>query len=122
MPITRNDWRVIQKYVEGRLAEQGESFTQAVVIKRDDVNKLVWCKEFGDLPIPLFFFDFKVRYYDTDSTGVVNVKTATVGNKDVEVVTPAVGDVVLIIRLLGSSRLPRCIGVLKSKNFSGGGE
>lgn len=126
--ITNDDWREIQKYVERRLAESGEPFVQGVVVKNDPIKKLVWLKEFGDQPIPCISFDYQVKYYYREPYG----NTTAVGNavnsristrktkpysKEVEILVPRVGDIVLVAQHLGSRRLPKCLGVIKSKNY-----
>lgn len=112
-----NDWHEIEKYVEKRLAAQGESFVQGTVVKSDQVNHLVWLREFGDQPIPLFGFDYQVKYSYTDATNKTVIKKTAAYSKDVEILTPKVGDIVLVALQLGSRRLPKCIGVIKSKNY-----
>lgn len=118
--ISQSDWKQIQKYVEKRLAEQGEYFTQGIVIKNDQVNKLVWLKEFGDLGIPCIAFDYQVKYYYVDAAGHFQPRKTKAYDREVEILVPQVGDVVLVARLLASRNLPRCIGVIKSKQILGG--
>lgn len=130
MPFTHDEWREIQNLI-GRVVEgQGEYFVQDVVVKSDPVRKVIWTKEFGDQAIPLFAFDYQVKYFESETTGVsgtspgpysvakkINPKKTKPYTKEVEVLTPRKGDVVLIARHLGARRLPKCLGVLKSKNF-----
>jgi hypothetical protein len=111
------------------LAAQGEYFVQDVVVKSEPVNNLIWTKEFGDQPIPLFTFDYQVKYYDTEVTSVTGASspytvqkkrapyTTKPYSKEIQVLCPRKGDVVLIARHLGARRLPKCLGVLKSRNF-----
>jgi hypothetical protein len=120
-----HQWRAIQDYVQKIMAQRGEYFTVGVVVKRDDERKLVWTSEFGDTPIPLFTFDFTVKYYDTQTTGAVKPKKtrpARGKQREVEVVTPQIGETVLIARHLGSRNLPKCIGVMQSHNFDPQGD
>jgi hypothetical protein len=124
--IDHNDWREIQNFVSRLLGEQGEPFTQGVVVKNDVVNKLVWLKEFGDQPIPLIAFDYQVKYKFQNSVGLTYenpigqtvIEKTQPYTKDVEILTPRVGDMVLVARHLGSRRLPKCLGVVKSENYA----
>lgn len=132
MPLSKDDWREIQSFVTQIVAQHGEAFIQSKVIKSDAVNKLVWIKELGDQPIPLLAFDYQVKYYYNEPFG----NTTTVGTaanarqrsrktlaytKEVEVLVPRVGDIVLVALHYGSRRLPKCLGVIKSKNYVNAG-
>jgi hypothetical protein len=130
MAFTHDEWREIQNMMNNALDAQGEYFVQDVVVKSDPVRKVIWTKEFGDQAIPLFTFDYQVKTYDSEVTGVSGTspgpytvdkkktpRKTTAYSKEVEVLTPRIGDVVLIARHLGARRLPKCLGVLKSKNF-----
>lgn len=112
MPITEGEWVSIRTMIESLANKKGEYFTTGKVLKRDEGNKLVWTAEFGDQPIPLVAFDYCVNYYDTDNTGIVSKKTATI-----EVQVPKIGEIVIIAKELGVNRLPRCLGVLKGRNW-----
>ena len=46
MPLTYDDWREIQKFVNSLLGQQGEYFVQGLVVKNDVKKKLIWLKEF----------------------------------------------------------------------------
>lgn len=128
MPFSHSEWQAIQGLINRTIQEGGEYFVQDIVVKSDPVRKVIWTKEFGDQAIPLFGFDYQVKYFQnlTDSnTGSPNynpvqklVPRKTVAySKEVEILTPRKGDVVLIARHMGARRLPKCLGVLKSKNF-----
>lgn len=118
MSLSRDDWREIMRFVNSLFAKHGEPFVQGMVIKRDSVNRLVWLKEFGDQPIPLVAFDMQVKYYIPDGQGGLKPRlTKAFSNEEVEILTPRVGDVVLIAQHLGSRRLPKCLGVIKSRNY-----
>lgn len=117
MALNNTDWREIQKFVVSLLAQQGEYFTQGVVVKNDQVKKLVWLKEFGDQPIPLIAFDYQVKYYYRDGAGNMVPKKTPAHTKDVEILVPRVGDMVLVARHMGSRRLPKCLGVIKSTGY-----
>lgn len=128
MALSQADWREIQAFVTQIVSQHGETIMQAKVVKRDTKNKLIWVKELGDQPIPLLAFDYRVTYYYNEPYG----NTTTVGSavnarmkkrktkdytKEVEVLTPKVGETVLIALHYGARRLPKCIGVIKSKNY-----
>lgn len=115
------DWKSIQNFVNARIAEQGEYFTQGKVIKRDVVNKLIWLKEFGDQPIPLVAFNYQVKYYIVDAAGKTVPRQTKEFSKDVQVSVPQVGEVVLVARMMGSARLPKCLGVIQSTKYVGTG-
>lgn len=115
--ISIDDWREIENFVNKALAQTGEPFSQGKVVKSDPVNKLVWLKEFGDQPIPLVSFDYQVKYSYVNADGATVIKKTRPYTRDVEILVPRVGDVVLIGRQMGSSRLPKCLGVVKSKNY-----
>ena len=123
--ITSGEWASIAELVE-RVAMQvagksGAHFFVATVIKNDTGKNLVWVRELHDIPIPLFAFDYIVKYYDESPRGTglsfggykTYTKFATA-----KVKCPLVGDVVLICREMGTDRLPRCLGVLQSNDFA----
>ncbi len=114
--ISEPEWNSIRSFVEkicvrvsGRRSEFFESGT---VSKRDEANKLIWLKGFSDDPIPVVAFDYEVKYYDTDSDGNVVVRKAKVTP-----VIPKVGQTVFVAYEMGTSRLPRCLGVIQGKNW-----
>lgn len=128
MALSQSDWREIQKMVGRMVGQIGQAFVQGEVVKSDPTKKLVWLKEFGDQPIPLIAFDYQVKYYYNEPFG----NTTAVGNpvntrmktkktqaysKEVEVLCPKPGDIVLVAQHMGSRRLPKCLGVIKSKNY-----
>lgn len=121
--LTQSDWREIQKFVTKLIAQIGEPFTQGVVVKSDPVNKLVWLREFGDQPIPLIAFDHQVKYYVPDGSGHMTPRKTKAHSNEVEILVPRVGDTVLVARHMGSRRLPKCLGVIKSTGYvRAGGE
>jgi len=115
--ITNSDWRAIQEFVDKRVTRGGEPFVQATVIRVNQTNKTIFCKEFGDTPIPLLSFDYQVKYMFKETTGAVTIKTTKAHSEEVEVLVPRVGDTVLIAQHFGSRRLPKCLGVIKSQHF-----
>lgn len=121
MPITDGEWVSIRTMIESIAGKKGEYFVTGDVIKRDVDNKLVWLAEFGDQPIPIVAFDYKVKYYDStitvDFAGQTTGTQVTPKTVIAEVQVPQVGDTVIVARELGVNRLPRCLGVLKGKNW-----
>lgn len=113
MPINENEWASIQALVERIVGHGGKSnFMTARVLKRDVANKLVWVKELGAQAIPVVGFDYSVKYYDTDSTGTVNVKTVSASVK-----VPDVGESVFIVLEMGAQSLPRCLGTIQGRGW-----
>lgn len=128
MALSHDDYREIERFVGRILSDHGQSFVQGVVVKSDQNKKLVWLKEFGDQPIPCIAFDYQVRYYYNEPTGNTTAVGAPVNSrmksrltqpytKEVEILVPRKGDIVLVATHLGSRRLPKCLGVIKSKNY-----
>jgi microcystin-dependent protein len=66
MPITEEEFTSIKTMIDSAVGEIGQTFITGKVIKRDELQKLVWIKELGDQPIPLVGVKGKVRVYDTD--------------------------------------------------------
>jgi hypothetical protein len=123
--ITDDEWASITehvvKVVQQVAGQAGDHFFVDKVVKCDTSQNLVWVKELSDTPIPLFAFDYEVKYYDESPRGTGlsfgGWKTYTKIAKT-KVICPKVGDVVLIAREMGVNRLPRCLGVLRSKGFA----
>lgn len=122
--ISGGEWASIAELAE-RIAMQvsgkvGGHFFVSKVIKNDTSKNLVWVKELHDIPIPLFAFEYKVKYYDESPRGTGlsfgGYKTYT-KFADVKVKCPSVGDIILVCREMGTDRLPRCLGVLQSVGF-----
>lgn len=106
-----------------RAIDQGQALREIVlgtVVKRDDVQKLVWVAEFGDLAIPLAAFASGFSYYDTDVAGVVQKKEDTTGTNDAlktKLITPQVGEIAVVLDPGGQHRFPVCVGVIQSTGF-----
>ncbi len=128
--LEETDWHRINKAIRMALDQAiTPQFTQGEVIKADPVNNLIWLIEFGDQPIPLFTFDYEITYYTESPKGTVipavgsaspykiTVRKTDIKRKEVKVICPKKGDIVLVARQYGSRRLPKCLGVLKSDNF-----
>lgn len=91
----------------------------AKVTKADKTRKLIWVQDFGDLPIPLIGHNFSFSHYDTQANGTLKKredKTQTNPTYLVEVVTPKVGQMAVILDPWGAKRYPVCIGVILSKS------
>lgn len=114
--ITEPEWNSIRTFVEKicvRISgRRSEFFETGTVAKRDETNRLIWLKGFSNDPIPVVDFEHEVRYYDTDSDGNVIVRRAKVAT-----VVPRVGQTVFVAYEMGTSRLPRCLGVVQGKNW-----
>lgn len=132
MPISPEEWQSIYGAID-RMARPSE-FVQGKVVKRDAVKMLVWIDEIGDQPIPIFSFDYEIKYYYERPSASVNVTAGSPGprelftrksnlaKKEVRTLCPEIGETVLVVRHYGSRRLPKCIGVLRSKDFATPGE
>lgn len=107
MPLTDRDYDAI--FEEIRRGIPPHEVTYGVVVKRDTSKRLVWLKEYGDQPIPIVGLRQEVTYYDTTPTGVKK-KIALV-----EPVVPKVGELVVVLRQMGSRRLPKCLGPVLSR-------
>jgi hypothetical protein len=117
MPLSHDDWREIQRLITSMVSQQGETFTQGKVVKSDQQKKLVWLKEFGDQPIPCIAFDYSVKYYYEDASGNLIPRKTNAYSKEVEMLVPRVGEIVLVARHMGSRRLPKCLGVIQSTGY-----
>jgi hypothetical protein len=114
--ISEPEWNSIREVAAKVAADvagrRGEFFKTGIVSKRDEKNRLVWLKGYGDSPIPVVAFEYDVKYYDTDRHGKIITRVAKVLPR-----VPAVGQSVLVVYELGVSRLPRCVGVILGKNW-----
>lgn len=119
--MKHHEWRSIQDEIDNKIAKRGEYFDIVVVTKRDDENKLVWADEYGSTAIPLVAFDVSVKYYDTISSGAVvprMTRPPRGTNREVEIITPQVGESILVGKILGSNGFPVCLGVIQGRNFT----
>lgn len=123
MALDHDDWNKIYQALED--LRPASEVVQDDVVRIDEDRKVIFTKEFGDTPIPIYAFRYEIKYYDestrdTYDPGVggqpmpyqVFVKKAIT-----KVLMPEVGDTVLILKQFGSRRLPKCIGILQSTNF-----
>lgn len=107
-------WSVIYKYINKQSART--EFMFAKVVKRDESNKLVWVREFGNTPIPLVGFKTGFRYYDTQSDGTVIVRDDQAG-VNANVVVPKKNTLVVIVKPYGNFEKPICIGEVFSTGY-----
>lgn len=123
MPLTFDDWNEIMDRVGRMIGRSTNFFEQGKVIRRDINKRLVWLQEFGDQPIPVIGFNYEVKIYDTQPTGNTTavgtpVKSQTaVRTYTVTPATPKVGDLVLVAKQMGTRRLPKCLGVIQSRDY-----
>ncbi len=119
--LSHSVWREIREVVNK--AKPRSEVTYDVVTKRDEKNRLIWTKDFGDTPIPLVGFRWKIKYYDSETKGNTPSIGAALPSKVLprevyaQVEVPRVGDTVVILRQLGVKRLPKAVGIILSTNF-----
>ena len=93
------------------------------VTKTDSERGLVWCKDFGDVAIPLLVSAQAFAYYDTVPTGVSGstVTTRVERREDAthsnanyltKAVVPKRGEIVVVLDAWGAKRFPVCLGSL----------
>lgn len=116
--LTEDDWKSIYRAIEE--AQRPSEIVYAIVTRRDEKLRLVWCDEFGDIPIPMVGFKANITAFDivpynhiTDPDLDVE---STVEKKvfQIEYAVPALGDRIAVIHQFGRKRLPKCIGVFLS--------
>jgi hypothetical protein len=103
MGLKYRDWNEIDRKVGKSIDQRGSTFVQGEVIGVDPGRQVVFLKEFGTVPIPIFSFRYLVTIDGTDYPIMVQM--------------PLVGDTVLVAQYFGSSELPKCLGVLLSTDF-----
>jgi hypothetical protein len=123
MPITDSEWQsistMVNQIVRDIAGTKGDYFITGKVFKVDKKNKCIYMKEFGSQPIPIVAFDYEVKYYDESPQGTT-VPTGGSGSPyrtltkiaKATVIMPKKGDTVLVAKEMGTSRLPRCLGVV----------
>ena len=128
MPISEGEWESIANLARKVAREESGSrrdyFVTGKVVKVDAKNKCIYLQEFGQQAIPIVGFSHQVTIYDETPRGV---NTTSVGSSadyrtikkviTVETIMPKRGDSVLVVREFGTSRLPRCLGVIQGKNW-----
>jgi hypothetical protein len=126
--ITQLEWRSIRSMVERVVADlmgsRRDYFVTGKVIDRDELKNLIWLEEFGDQPIPIVAFNYKVKIYDESPRDTVYGAVGAAADYKVKikyrtttVVVPDVGETVLVARELGIRRLPRCLGVIQGRDW-----
>jgi len=115
--FSQSQWRSIEEFVNRIFSKRGEPFVQGVVIKTDPVRKVVFLKEFGHTPVPLVAFHMQVKYSYKEPSGSTTIKTTRAYSNEVEILTPRVGDTVLVAQHYGVRRLPKCLGVIQSTSY-----
>jgi len=103
--IELQEWKSIYKAIER--ARRPNELVQGVVIDRDEAQQVIYLKEFGAEPIPMVSLDYSFASYATNGGGLVR-RTVTAAAD-----LPAIGDIVLVGRIGGRRRLPRCLGILR---------
>lgn len=81
------------------------------VTKVDTKRKIVWADDYGSIGIPLVALSHQFDYYDTNSTADVIKKP----DNATDIVTPKVGQTIVVLDPWGARRFPICIGVIQSK-------
>lgn len=100
------------------------------VIKADDKAKVIWTQGYGDTPIPLVSHTYSFAYFDSVADNAAGpafpsvvtskkMKRFDATHKNplylTEIVTPSVGDLVIILDPWGEKTFPICIGTIQSK-------
>lgn len=120
--LSRSIWNAMADLARRSQTPREVYFSE--VTKVDVANKLIWARDFGDVAIPLVAFDRYFAYYDTVPTGIsgasVNTRvdrredrTHTNENYLTQLVSPRVGDVVVVLDPWGAKRFPVCLGLLR---------
>lgn len=127
--LTYSDWQSILDKIDAMIGKRGEYFSQGEVTQRDEINRLVWTKEFGDQPIPLIGFDYQVDVYDATprntvvpAVGSASPFTTEKHTYTIRMMVPLIGETVLIAKHLGADHLPKCLGKIQSTNYIGSPE
>ena len=84
------------------------------VIKRDERRGHIWLEEFGQTAIPLVSFGHSFDYFDTVSAN--DVKKRTLSPTDAKIMVPQVGELVVVLDMMGNRRFPICVGKIQSKS------
>jgi hypothetical protein len=109
-----------------RKAQGSGVFVIARVARVNSTLKVFWVDEYGD-PIPIFAHDYRVVGYEhspQNTTGWAlksppgNPHSTRKNEAKIELKMPKVGDYALMLLANGNRDIPRCIGFLKSKQFS----
>lgn len=118
--INEAEWESIRALILRMTSGRAEEIITGKVTKSDATNNNIFMREFGTQPIPVVAHDFEITYYDTQWNGTKNVTTKKTAK--VKTLIPKKGDTVVVIREMGTHRLPRCIGKLIGKKWILSGE
>lgn len=111
-------WRAIADGIDRSMPPREIVFGR--VVKREELRKLIWLEEYGNLAIPLVAFAFGFAYYDTDATGAINRKADPTGTNEAYQTTllvPRIGQTAIILDPGGQRRFPLCVGVIQSRGY-----
>lgn len=103
----------------------GRTMSFQRVVKRDDVKHLVWTHTHGETAIPLVGFERAFSYFDTQPSGTLIKRddpSHTNPNLLTRIITPRVGQTVVILEPWGNQRFPVCLGVILSRGHWTGDE
>lgn len=113
--LSRSIWNGIADLARRSQSPREIYFSE--VTKTDEVRRLVWAKDFGDVAIPLVAFASWFAYYDTQADGSVQRRddpTHVNENFRTHVVMPRRGDVVVVLDPWGAKRFPIVVGTFLS--------
>lgn len=102
MALNDQDINTVQRMID--TAIRPSEVVYGKVIRRDEARKLIWMAEFGDQAIPLVGFEGLFKVYDNGSVKHVRIKHEV----------PKVGQTAVVLRQMGSRRLPKCVGIILS--------
>lgn len=109
MALSDQDMNQVQRMIDS--ATRSSEVVYGKVVRRDEPRKLIWLSEFGDQAIPLVGFNWTVKVYPL--SGAPQVKRAIIE-------VPKIGQTAVVLRQMGSRRLPKCVGIiLSSGGFQG---
>lgn len=108
MALNDQDINQIQRMIE--TATRSSEIVYGKVVRRDETRKLIWLSEFGDQAIPLVALNGTIKVYDKGAVKLLKIKHEV----------PLVGQTAVVLRQMGSRRLPKCVGIiLSSGGFQG---
>lgn len=111
-------WNAIFDAMDRRMPSREVTFGH--VLKRDVPKQLIWLEEFGDIAIPLVYFGGTFSHYDTQPSGVKQLRSdpsEVNPNFQVKVMVPRVGQLVCVLNPRGTRRFPMCVGVIQSTDY-----
>lgn len=112
--LDERDMEVVFDAIKSSLP--GSEIFVGEVVARNEARKWVYLAELKDQPIPLVYFNSRVKIYQPIWVGwSLGGYTFEEVWRDVEVKVPEVGDVVVCVRQMGQNHLTKCIGILQSR-------